>query len=326
MGYVTKYGTLWGLTPQLIGQVLFVASADSYTIEGRTYSASNDNDGLSPERALRTVNRAIALATASVGDQIVLLPGAHSVSATIAVSKAGLTITGIPGRTPQAGARMPASGKRQRTSLTSTETAGFIFTVTAADVEIAYLHLSPITAGAAITGGTALGVLPATRLYVHDCTFDLGATTQTATFGLTFPLLTGTAVHTADVVISHCFFQAGANVGPFVRAAGTCDGLTIQNSTFELIGAAAIDDGIEMTQINLGTHIRDCDFFTPTAVTTVFTDCIDMTGATTDGSTQVYRCYFPAGSDAFEATATIDIETAENYLTTSTAGAVTGSA
>jgi len=320
MGYITRYGSFWGMLPQTSGRIFWVADAASYTVEGRTYSASDNNDGLSPERAFRTVDYAVGQTTASVGDVIVLLPGSHSVSATIAVDVAGITITGIPGNAPMAKSRMSSGSVRNRSQITSTETAGLIFTVSAADVEIAWVHLAPITAGAGISASNA-----ADRLYVHDCTFNLGSTTQTATFGITFPLGTGTATHNDDTVISNCYFQAGANVGPFIRAAGTCDGLTIQNSTFELIGAAAMDDAIELTQINLGTHIRECDFYTPTSVTTVFTDCIDTTGATTDGSTQVFRCYFPEGSDAFEATATLDITAAENYLSTATGGALTGS-
>ena len=320
MGYITKYGGFWGMIPQTSGNVYWVSPGATYTVEGRTYSASDNHDGLSPERALRTVDYAIGLTTANAGDVIVLLPGSHSVSATITVDVAGLTITGIPGNAPTEKSRMSSGAIRNRSRIDSTETAGMIFTVTAVDTEIAWLHLAPITAGAGISFSNA-----ADRGYVHDCTFNLGATTETATFGITFPLGTGTATHNDDTLISNCYFQAGANVGPAIRAAGTCDGLTIQSSTFELIGAAAWDDAIETTQINLGTHVRDCDFFTPTSVTTVMTDCIDTTGGTTDGSCQVYRCYFPEGSDAFEATATIDITACENYLSTATGGALTGS-
>jgi hypothetical protein len=89
MGYLTKYGSMWGAIPMTGGQVFWVAPAASYTVDGRAYSASDDNDGLSPERALRTVNRACALATASVGDVIALLPGAHVTPTAAAVSKAG---------------------------------------------------------------------------------------------------------------------------------------------------------------------------------------------------------------------------------------------
>ncbi len=66
MGYVTKYGSFWGFVPQTSGNVHWVAPAATYTLEGRAYSASDGNDGLSPERALLTLNQAITNATANV--------------------------------------------------------------------------------------------------------------------------------------------------------------------------------------------------------------------------------------------------------------------
>src|SRR3990167_3268831 len=100
MGYITKVGSFWGMVPQTSGRVFWVAPAASYTVEGRSYSASDGNDGLSPERAFLTVDYAVGQCTANVGDVIVMLNGAHSVSATIAVDVAGITITGIPRGAP----------------------------------------------------------------------------------------------------------------------------------------------------------------------------------------------------------------------------------
>ena len=58
MAFITKYGTYFGQVPVQLGRVHFVAPAASYTVDGRSYSASDDNDGLSPERALLTVDQA----------------------------------------------------------------------------------------------------------------------------------------------------------------------------------------------------------------------------------------------------------------------------
>ena len=44
MSFINKYGSYWGFIPQTSGQIFWVAPSASYTIEGRTYSASNDND------------------------------------------------------------------------------------------------------------------------------------------------------------------------------------------------------------------------------------------------------------------------------------------
>ena len=56
MGYITKYGTIWGNIPNTGGRVFWVSPADTYTVDGKTYRASDNADGLSPERAKRTIN------------------------------------------------------------------------------------------------------------------------------------------------------------------------------------------------------------------------------------------------------------------------------
>jgi len=187
-------------------------------------------------------------------------------------------------------------------------------------VEIAYLHFIPVAGASAINASNA-----ADRLYVHDCTFNMTTAANTATFGIAFPLGTGTTVANDDSVIRNCYWYVSDNQGPAIRAAGTMIGCSIESSTFYLGGATAWDDVIEITLAgSVGNKIRDCDFITQGSGT-VMTDCIDATGATTDGSTSAYRCYFPAGSDGFEATATADIYAAECYLATTTGGALTGS-
>lgn len=320
MGWITRYGSFWGMIPETSGRIFWVAPSAAYTVEGRTYVGSDGNDGLSPERALRTIDYAIGLCTANAGDVIVLLNGAHSISATVAVDVAGITITGIPRGVPLPRSRTNSGGARNYTSVTSTETAGIIFTVTVADVEIAYLHMNPIAAGSCVSASNA-----ADRLYVHDCTFLMDTAEGTATFGVTFPLGTGTTTNNDESTIRNCYFLCLGNQGPAIRAGGTVLGLKIENSTFELTGTTAWDDAIESTLAgSVGLLIRDCDFTTRTGAT-VITDCIDVTGMTTDHATKVYRCYFPEGSDAIEATATPDVTCAENYLSTQTGGALTGS-
>lgn len=326
MALMTKFGGFWGFIPQISGRVFFVAPSDTYTVEGQATSASDENDGLSPDRAVRTVNRAIALATASVGDIIVLLPGAHSVSATIAVSKAGLTITGIPSGRPYTNNRMPQSGKRARTTVTSTQTAGIIFTVSAVDTEISHLTLLPPAAG-----GRGISLAPlsgaANRAFIHDVSIIMSATASTTTYGITVPAGV-TADLLEDVHISHCYFQSGGAAssganGPAVNVLATAHGLSVENSTFELKGTAAWADAILSSNAGtLGLSIVDCDFKTPTSATTVITDAIDVTGQTVDGSTLVLRCYFPAGTDALEGSATPDVNVAESYTADATSGTI----
>src|SRR3972149_10184143 len=116
MGYLTRYGSYWGMIPQTQGRLFWVAPTDTYPAEGRSYTSSDGNDGLSPERAFRTIDYAVGRTTASVGDVIVLMVGAHSVSATVAVDVAGITITGIPWGAPPRGRRVRPGGGRHRTT------------------------------------------------------------------------------------------------------------------------------------------------------------------------------------------------------------------
>ena len=319
MGYITKVGSFWGMIPQTSGRVFWVAPSASYTVEGRTYSASDDNDGLSPERAVLTLDYAIGLTTANVGDVIVLLPGSHSWSATATADVAGITITGIPSTVPLRHERMPGGGTRMRSQVATSAATTPAITVTAADVEIAYLHFTPVAGGSGVSISNT-----ADRCYVHDCTFTMTTAANTATFGVEFPLGTGTTTSNDDSIVRNCYWYVSDNQGPAIRAAGTVTGLSVENSTFAMAGATAWDDVIEATLAgSLGIRVRDCDFIQESSGT-VMTDCIDVTGVTTDGATTVYRCYFPVGSDAIQASNTADVGCAECYIAAQT-GTLTGS-
>ena len=317
MGYLTKYGAFWGMLPQTTGKMIFVAPAASYTVDGNTYVASDDNDGLSPERAMLTIDAGHNKLTASVGDVLVLLPGSHTVTAAVTLDTAGVTIVGIPSNRPAANDRSGGSGVRNRTQITTTASAGAIFQFTAAgdDVEIAYLHFNLITAGEGIDI-----VLGADRPFIHDCTFANVGAGSTSSECIHFSSSTTGSV--TGATIRNCYFLVTGNQGPAIRALGTVYGLTIENSTFELQGSTAWDDAIEILDPGtLGTIIRDCDFFEPTSVTTVITNCIDTTGCTVDGNTHIYRCYFPGDAKVgINSSATVDILVSDCWVAGTTAG------
>lgn len=325
MSYLTKYGSFWGFLPQTAGRMFFVAPSASYTIEGRTYSASDNNDGLSPERAFLTLGYAVDSTRSGAmasGDIAVMLNGDHSYAATVTVATAGLVITGIPGNAPRERARRNGGGKKLRTTITNTATAGVILTVTASDVEISHLHFLPTAAGGQCVAPST-GV---SRLYVHDCTFGMNATASTTTYGISRPNLTTGIVD--DVLISNCYFESGTATtsganGPAVNMLGTCHGWTIEQSTFELKGTAAWANAILSSNASsTGLMIRDCDFKNPTSATTVITTAINTTSQTIDGSTQVFRCYIPTGTDGVTASAMADIVLAGTYLADTSGGAL----
>ena len=317
MGYITKYGAFWGTLPQTTGKYVFVAPAASYTVEGNTYVASDDNDGLSPERAMLTIDAGHNKLTASVGDVLVLLPGSHTVTATVTLDTAGITITGVPGSQPHYTDRSAGAGNRCRSQITTSEAAGNIFTLTSGgdDVEIAWLHFNLITQGDGI-----IIPLGADRPFIHDCTFAAVGTASATSECIHFSSSTTGSV--SGAVIRNCYFLASGNQGPAVRALGTVLGLTIESCTFELRGTAAWDDAIEILDPGtLGTMIRDCDFLEPTSATTVITNCVDTTGCTVDGNCHIYRCYFTGDAKVgVVGSATPDILVSDCWSAGTTAG------
>jgi hypothetical protein len=306
MGYITRYGGFWGQVPVTSGRIYWVAAGDTYTVEGRTYSASDGHDGLSPERALRTIDYAVGLCSADVHDVIVLLPGAHTQATTVTLDIDGITITGMPGANPVAGSRTNSGAAVNRTSVTTSGSV-HVFTVTGADVEICNLHLIPAAGYAAIAPSAA-----ADRMYVHDCTFNMSTAANTATMGVDITFTT-TASVLSDVVIRNCYCYVSDDQGPFVRASGTCNELLIEHCTTMLVGDTAWADAIEVTTASLGTIIRDCDFLVRASGTAI-SDVIDVAGATVDGSSTIMRCYFAVGSDALVNGNVADNQCAENYL------------
>jgi len=307
MSFITKYGSFWGFLPMTSGRIFWVAAAASYTVEGQSYVASDNNDGLSPERALLTLDAAVNKCTANVGDVIVLLPGSHSYSASVAADVAGITITGIPRGAVHTKSRMPVSGTKCVSSVTIS-TADEIINVTAADVEICHVHFIPAATSQAVDFTSA-----ADRLHLHDCTFAMTTSEDTATIAIE---CLSAAEH---VSIDHNFFYVEGNQGPAFRSAGGPANSVFENNTVILEGATAWDDVIEITTGAVGLVIRDNDFFSSTE-TAVMTDVVDITGNTADGEIHLYGNRFPVGSDAVQSSATPDFTLNLNYLGTSSGG------
>lgn len=308
MGFLTKYGTLWGMIPQTSGRVFFVAPTAQYVVEGRTYGASDNNDGLSPERALLTVAAATALCTANVGDVVMLLPGTHTMTAVSTLSVAGVTYTGVPGATLPARVRGASAGSRNRTIVTAAAATN-TFNITAVDVEVAYLHFTAVSAVRSISLANT-----ADRAYLHDLTFNMAVTDSLATIGIGLNFSgTGTTTTLDDVVIRNCYFLCVGAQGGAIEAANTCLDTTIESCTFKHGGDTAWANAIFFaTGISVGTFVRDCDFLVRATGTTI-TDAIDTQVNTVDGSNIVYRCYVPVGGGAFNCTATADGIVVDSY-------------
>lgn len=277
MSYLTRWGGIWGSIPQTAGRVFWVSPSASYTVDGRSYDASDDNDGLSPERALRRLNRALALVTANVGDVIALLPGTHSVANTAgtatsaAANVAGVTIWGV-----DAGKGNPY---RKRVLLQGVLTDQTL-NVTAADIEIANIGFigNATQTGSAYVDFSAA----ASGLYVHNCLFDFtAATASTSILGLD---ATGAA---AQICVEDCTFISDGAFGAGLDLTATIDSLTRNCYFFAQAGtwAAALTTGAATDRC----FIDNCRFLDFNGTITAG---IDGTGATIADGVTVTNCRF----------------------------------
>lgn len=306
MGWITKYGSFWGQLPQTTGNVYWVSPGATYVVEGRTYSASDDNDGLSPERAMRTLDAAINKTTANAGDVIVMLPGAHTGSTVVALDVAGVTITGLPRGSLSSKGDHGSGVLRHAASLT-TDGARTALTITAANSEVCYLHIIPVTAQAGID-------IAGANINLHDLTFDMATPAEsTSTFGIS---VTGAV---SLLRVANCYVSSdGSQGGWFDDSAGTATitltDSVIENCTVQSAGTSAWADVIVVASGATNLVIRDCDFIAISGA--LMTDVIDITGNTADGGVQVARCIVSVGCDGVQATATSDIQVCNNYIMT----------
>ena len=291
MGFITKYGTQFGAIPQTAGNIFWVAPAASYTVDGRSYSASDDNDGLSPERAFVTIARAWVKVQANVGDVIMLLPGGHTVStASVAADVAGVSMFGIPA----------GNGNilRNRTTITTDITADEIINVTAADIEFAHFDIIPITAADAIDLSAA-----ADGFYMHHFKVDMKTpVVSTSTVGITLAAAEGILIEDFAVICD------GAQ-GNAIVATAAIDSVIRRGTLLLSAGtwASAILCGAATTQL----HIDKVNFLASAATLTAG---VNGTGATIASGVLVTDCRFAdsvtKAVDNFDAG---ECELAENF-------------
>jgi hypothetical protein len=229
VGYLTKFGTQWGDVPQTFGNVYWVApGAGTYTVEGRSYSASDNNDGLSPERALATIPQAISNATASAGDVIMLLPGTYTNAATVTISKAGLTFVGIYPSNRISPNQRPY-GPTSKVNWTSTF-AGNGITLTAADTTFCGINFIPLTARAVLAGTTC------PRTTFIDCSVTMSAAASTSTKGFVF-----SGGSSSFCSFQNCYFLdsvATSAQGPCMDLTAL-DGFVVENCTIVCTGTSS---------------------------------------------------------------------------------------
>lgn len=328
MGFITRYGTIWGQVPDFQGRVFFVAPGSPYTVDGRSYDASDGNDGVSPERALRTINQAVTNATANAGDVILLLEGTHTQTAIQRITKAGLTIHGMRSYNTTFNAYRP------RTILTSTGTSINLLSVEASNTEIGYLMLRPTTAYNTVIFPSAAAL---DNIYIHHVNVDLstpavnlGTTginlgyrnaTALTYLGGDFTLQAGGGIISANtnVLIEDSVFVSGGAQGPALIIASAY-AVVKRSHAYNTAGTWATAFKVATDTDN--TMIEAC-IFTSTATLSA---PIDGAFANNAEGCMVYNCRF----GRFGATLAIrnfgsnECSAAENYTADSaTAGVVT---
>jgi len=292
MSYLTKYGSLYGLPVVQTGRVFYIAPSDSYTIEGRTYSASNDNDGLSPERAIRDLNRFNALASANAGDVAVMLEGTHTVTAVQRLTKAGLTVVGV--HNPYADFAVRAF--KPKSVLASTGTSTATLSIEANNILVSWLTITPTSGFSAVQFRNAS---PNSTIF-YRCYFDLQTPDPSVgTYGIDFGYRADSSTAGGASIAKH------SNTTTLATA-------YIKDCTFVAEGAQgrAVDIATAMVHVeNCLFHNTSGAWATPFAVATAadgcviensvwitsgtMGSCIDGTTASVADGVHIVRCLFP---------------------------------
>lgn len=303
----------WDSPIQTTGRYFFVAPGASYTYAGQAFSASDSNDGLHPKRALLTLAQAVTNATASVGDVIVLLPGAHTTAAALAVSKAGLTFIGMPYLNP--------SAQRQdgypQASITGT--AAIAVAVTAADATFINIKFIPITQFQAVTFTTA-----ADRLRFKHCSVDLtGVTGHANTKGI---CATGATQAPRGLRLQGCYMKAGVATtsSGYLLDVGAALDIIMENCFFFHDGfvasAAAYAVAVKINDAANGCF-RDNEFVSANVAVAVtkWIEAVSMTGA---GTFQMIRNTMMVNTSGllFDDFAAADVDLLDNRIATVAGG------
>jgi len=304
---ITKYGSITSQLPNTSGRTFWVAPATDYTVGGRAYVALDTNDGLSPDKAKRTINDVLDnQVVADANDVIVCLPGSHTpqnstgTATSLAMDTAGVTLMGLPG----------GVGNYVRQKTTIAAVAGDQnCNVTAADIEIAYLNWIPVTTDSAIDLTNA-----SDHFHIHHCSFDMHTPDpNTGTRGI--DALTGPT----NVLINDCYFECDGAQGTAIL----CDSMTdsvIEDCTFTLSAgtwSAAISQGASGRRL----IIRRCTFQAGDAT---YTRCILGTTGGEVSMVMIADCRFAdstnTASEPIHGYDIGDAEIVENYQAQGTDG------
>lgn len=196
-------------------------------------SGNASYDGLTPERALATIDAAIGKCTASRGDTIFVLPGhAENIATATAINcdVAGITIVGL--------------GQGNLIPTISTTAAAGSITIGAANVTLRNLRLL----AAFETGTTTMITIAAAG---DGCTLDgLQFRDTSATFEALIHVSVATTV--TDLLIKNCsFVTAAGSLTNSILFAGTSTDVVIEDNYFFVDSSDDVIDHLAAASVNL---------------------------------------------------------------------------
>lgn len=333
MAFLTRYGTQYGQRTIRHGRVIYVSPTAQYSgivsnITGAggtsgTFGASDNNDGLSPERAVRTVTYAVNT-LAQTGDTVVLLPGTHTTTAVLA-PRAGVAIFGSG-----AGGGEGRGNPYVTETILTTSGSNHLFNIAANNIEIGYLQLRPITAFSTIAAftGAAGGSISAasstvgtniTGFYMHDFYIDLvtpAISLLTAGIDLAKRNAQAGENYATSAATFYGFVEngtiwSGGAQGPGIRTATAA--LHVRNVRFHNVDGAWASPFCVATNTD-GTVIDSC-IFTSSGTMSV---CIEGKASRLFDAVTIVNCRFPRVGqvalpvDNFQVTAGANV--IENYI------------
>lgn len=306
---LTKYGTLMGDIPGFLGRVFWVSPSASFTLNGDSVEASDNNTGLQPQFALRTIQAAINLATASAGDVIALLPGTHTSAAQVTITKAGLTFIGVSQnfRDRESVKPYPLASKVNWTSTL----AGTAVALSVADCTFIGINMIPVTAR------TFMTLLTCPRTVFIDCAVTLSAAASTSTKGLV-----ASGGSSANCHFVNCAFMntvATSAQGPALDITGL-DAVLVEDCLIAMTGtSSAWAVAVQCGSGTAGT-MRRCALYTYGAGT--MTIGVDGTGVTVANSFNIEnnKCGVSPGAGAYKNFDADSVSLVFNHLGTVSGG------
>lgn len=218
-------------------QVFWVGSTASSYVAYKGVTPSDGNDGLTPQRALATIQAGLDKCTAGRGDTVALLPGSWTVTAVLTMTKADVRLC----------AAMPVAWGAKSSAVIVNATDVSTLTINADNCSIDGIYFDDNVATAtASSQAVAIGNTAAcTGVCVQNCFIDMEGSDSDRN---ALVVGDGTLIVTRSVIENNIFHDPDQD-GIIVNVA--CVAITIrENYIYDKVTANAVRHGINMCGSN----------------------------------------------------------------------------